>query len=94
MANILIIDDDKSLCQMLHRKMVYLQHSVNMAHTLADGLSCVAESVFDVILLDVRLPDGSGLVALPEFKACPFNPEIIIITGEGESNSAELAQQL
>jgi len=91
MANILIIDDDKNLCKMLHRKMGYLEHRASTAHTLADGLGFAAKSAFDVVLLDVRLPDGSGLSTLPKFKTFPSNPEIIIITGEGNTTGAELA---
>ena len=91
MADILIIDDDVNLCRMLQRKLVYLDHQASMAHTLGDGLRCVAHSAFDVVLLDVRLPDGSGLNALSNFQKSPSNPEIIIITGEGDANGAELA---
>ncbi len=91
MANILIIDDDKNLCKMLHHKMGYLDYRASVAHTLADGLKCAAESSYDVVLLDVRLPDGSGLAALPKFKSSRQHPDVIIITGEGDQNGAELA---
>ncbi len=91
MANILIVDDDKSLCKMLQHKLGYLQHNAIMAHTLFDGIESLEKTEFDVILLDVRLPDGSGLAVLPRFKASSSNPEVIIITGEGEPRGAELA---
>lgn len=91
MADILIIDDDKMLCQMLGRKVGYLGHRFAAAHLLADGIRLAAKGNFDLVFLDVRLPDGDGLKALPRIKSFPSNPEIIIITGEGDPDGAEVA---
>ena len=42
-------------------------------------------------MLDVRLPDGSGLEALPKIREVSYSPEVIIITGMGDPDGAELA---
>ena len=39
---------------------------------------------YDLILLDLELPDGNGLRILPDLIQSPSNPEVIIITGSGE----------
>ena len=91
MANILIIDDDKMLCEMLNFKIESMQHRTNYVHTLAEGLKEALSNSYDVVFLDVRLPDGSGLDALPTIRATPSVPEVIIITGEGSTDGAELA---
>ncbi len=91
MAHVLIIDDDQMLCEMVSRKMHNLGHQTVSAHTLSQGLSTVSDAAFDLILLDVRLPDGSGLEALTQLKRAKSQPEIIIITGEGDPDGAELA---
>jgi DNA-binding NtrC family response regulator len=91
MADILIVDDDVMLCQMLSRKVGSLGHTAACAHLLTDGIQLAAEGNFDVVFLDVRLPDGDGLKVLPKFKAAPSHPEIIIITGEGDPDGAEVA---
>ena len=44
-----------------------------------------------VVFLDVRLPDGNGLDLLPRLNALPVAPEVIIMTGYGDPNGAELA---
>ncbi len=92
MAKILIVDDDCMLCEMVCRQLNILEHETVCVHTLARGLEvAVCKSAFDLVLLDVRLPDGSGLEALPQFKAADSQPEIIIITGDGDPDGAELA---
>lgn len=90
MANILIVDDDKMLCDMVTHKLG-LEHKVAKSHNLSEGLAAVSKNVFDLVLLDVRLPDGSGLEAIPQIKATESQPELIIITGEGDPAGAELA---
>jgi two-component system NtrC family response regulator len=46
---------------------------------------------FDIVFLDVNLPDGSGLELLPTIRQAESGPEVIIITGEGSAQSAEAA---
>lgn len=91
MANILIIDDDKMLCKTLSRYIQRIGHEVTYALTLEDGLEKVSLLTLDVVFLDVNLPDGNGLDALPGIRKAPTSPEVIIITGEGDPDGAELA---
>lgn len=91
MSNILVIDDDKVLATMLMDQLIKDGHVVESAHTIGDGLEKVSKDPFDVILLDVQLPDGNGLEVLPHLKNSPSRPEIIIITGHGEADGAEKA---
>jgi two-component system NtrC family response regulator len=62
-----------------------------VAENLADGLDMMPLAPFDIVFLDVNLPDGSGLDALPTIRQAVSNPEVIIITGEGSAKGAELA---
>ncbi|MCJ7602998.1 MAG: sigma-54 dependent transcriptional regulator [Desulfobulbaceae bacterium] len=91
MANILIIDDDKSLCGAVVRKLAKLEHAADDVHTLADAYEMAAAGDYDIILLDVRMPDGNGLEQLPRLKSVASAPEVIIITGGGNPDGAELA---
>ncbi len=91
MASILIIDDDRVLAEMLVEQMEAGDHEAASAYTLATGLALLEQSSFDIVLLDVQLPDGNGLEYLPIITACASKPEVIIITGQGEADGAEKA---
>ncbi len=51
----------------------------------------VSPDSVDIVLLDVMLPDGSGLEAIPKLRALPSKPEVIIITGKSSEEAARLA---
>ena len=91
MADILIIDDDTALCQALEAVVEAMGHSHASAHTVASGLAAARAGDFQVIILDVWLPDGNGLDALPQLREMPSAPEVIILTGSGDPDGAELA---
>lgn len=91
MAKVLIIDDDKSVCQSLAAKIKKQGHSVATAADLKNGTNLACENAFDVVFLDVFLPDGNGLEKLPDIRNTASRPEVIIITGAGDPDGAELA---
>ncbi|MHB8068140.1 MAG: sigma-54-dependent transcriptional regulator [Desulfobaccales bacterium] len=91
MGNILIIDDDQMICETLADAVKGLGHDVAFALTLESGLRKARKQEYDVVFLDVRMPDGNGLEALPQLRETASLPEIIIITGYGDVNGPELA---
>lgn len=91
MTEILVVDDNDSVCQMLIEYLESKGHLATGAGTLSEGLSRVQLTAYDVVLLDVQLPDGNGLEYLPRFAAAPSAPEVIIMTGYGEPDGAEKA---
>ena len=91
MAHILIIDDDEMMCDMLSTMVRQMGHDATCANTLQDGINVSSSEDFDVVFLDVRLPDGSGLDVLPRIRESSSAPEVIIITGFGDPDGAELA---
>ena len=93
MANILIIDDDQEICETLSSLGTRLAHHCQSAHSVSAGRFAVHQSAFDILFLDVRLPDGNGLDLLPELTVMADPPEIIILTGKGDPDGAELAIQ-
>ncbi|MDM8535597.1 sigma-54 dependent transcriptional regulator [Desulfobacterales bacterium HSG17] len=91
MGKILIIDDNKVFSKALAVIIEKMGHDITSAFTFKQGLELALSKSFDVVFLDVGLPDGSGLDLLPRLKETKFNPEVIIITGDGDPDGAELA---
>ncbi len=91
MAEILIIDDDPGIGYMLGRVAEEQGCESILAPTLQQGLKLAEEGAYDLVFLDVFLPDGNGLEALPRIKDAPGAPEVIIVTGKGDPDGAELA---
>jgi len=76
---------------MLTRLVERMDHKAQSAYNLAEGMAMADSQAFDVVFLDVRLPDGNGLDVLPEIRRSLSSPEVIIMTGLGDPDGAELA---
>ncbi len=91
MPTILVIDDDPEIrgtFESLSRRMCF---NFLGAGSLTEGLGQLHGNDVDVVLLDIRLPDGNGLDALPEILRGENPPEVIILTGLGDPDGAEMA---
>ena len=74
MARILIIDDDLHICDVLLKFSEGLHHEALAAHTIADGLASAQNNNYDLVLLDLELPDGNGLQILPDLQGVSRSP--------------------
>jgi two-component system, NtrC family, response regulator len=90
-TKVLIIDDDEGMAYTLARMVQEAGHQAETAPDLSRGLPLAASGDYDVLFLDVRLPDGSGIDAIPEIQASAFPPEIIIITAFSDRDGAQTA---
>jgi len=93
MPRILVVDDDAEV----RETMVSLIRRQKMEHdAVADMQQArqrLAKDAYDVVLLDVGLPDGNGLDMLAEIRELEDPPEVVILTGRGDPDGAELAIQ-
>jgi len=88
---ILIIDDDPDVTYALSRAAQHLGYTADTAASINDALRKAAQQEFDAVFLDVQLPDGNGLDIITDIMGKPEQPELIIITGNGDPDAAELA---
>ncbi len=93
MGTVLIIDDDHDIRDALTRVVERLGHQARTAATLDEGRRLAASGDVDVVFLDVRMPDGSGLDVISDIKMTASAPEVIVITGWGEADGAERAMR-
>lgn len=90
-ANILIVDDEIDVCMILKHTIVEHNHNADYALTIKDAIQKALTGPYDVVFLDVHLPDGNGLDILKTIRSTASNPEVIIITGETDPDGAEIA---
>lgn len=91
MAKVLIIDDDSEMCDMLVSMVSNMGHNADFALSKKEGVEKASSINYDVVLLDVRLPDGSGLDILPYIRQTSSSPEVIVMTGYGDPDGVEIA---
>lgn len=95
MARLLLIDDDRSLLPKQIRQAFPLPtHILHVARTAADGIKHVrADQPPDVILLNPRLPDGSGLDVYQEIRRLDARIPVIFVTVAKSADAAIEAMQ-
>lgn len=91
MANILIIDDDEIMAHLFSRKIGKKGHYVRCAPSLQNAYKVLIDEPCDLILSEVRLPDGDGLEALHTFSSAVSSPQVIIFTEAGNPAEAKRA---
>ncbi|MCF6248000.1 MAG: sigma-54 dependent transcriptional regulator [Desulfobacula sp.] len=91
MTEILIIDDDEIFSKQLALYIDRMGYGSQTAGNLKTGLAMARGSNFDIIFLDVILPDSNGLTGINKLKSLISNPEVVIITGDGDIDGAEIA---
>jgi len=80
-STVLVVDDDKTIRTTLAEAVRGWGYRALEAATIAETLTVVDRDRPDAVLLDVKLPDGSGISALPELRKLSPELVIIIITG-------------
>ncbi len=81
MKTILIIDDDRDICEILEDYLKKQGYEVYIAFNLNDARIMMKTINFDIVLCDVVLPDGNGIDFLREFSRKCMNLNIIMTSG-------------
>ncbi len=81
MKNILLVDDDKSLCETLVAFVDPQEYQVRTMDDSPGTVDYIKSYGPDVVLLDVNLPSGSGLQLLREINNISDAPPVIVISG-------------
>lgn len=77
---LLIVDDEQEICLLLRQLLKKLDVEADIAHTISTGMETFSTYRYDVVFLDINLPDGSGLDLIPRLKAANPNVKIIVIS--------------
>jgi DNA-binding NtrC family response regulator len=93
-SSILIVEDEEILAKNVKRTLEKLGHTVAVATTCGEGERSFAEMQPDLALLDLRLPDGSGLDLLARLRAQQSDVPILIMTAYATIEEAVSAIKL
>ena len=88
LEKILVLDDEPVLRRTLEEHLRRKRYTVAGADSVARAEEYLAKDEFDVVLLDVHLPDGDGTQILERLGRRPEGPLFIVITGHGTIESA------
>ncbi len=87
-ARILIVDDEAGIRQTLRGILEDEGHAVTTAADAVSGQALMGSDEFDLVLLDIWLPDGDGLELLEELRRDDFHTPVIVISGHGNIDTA------
>ncbi|MFW5793489.1 MAG: sigma-54-dependent transcriptional regulator [Bacteroidota bacterium] len=88
MANILVIDDEKSIRNTLKDILEHEKFEVDLAEDGEEGLSLALKKTYDVILCDIKMPKMDGIEVLEKLQLKASDPTIVMISGHGTIDTA------
>ena len=85
---ILIVDDEPFITKSISESLRAKRYSVSTAETLSKAERLLKRDTFDIMLLDVNLPDGKGTDLLERLSVIPEKPLIVMMSGAATLESA------
>jgi DNA-binding NtrC family response regulator len=85
---IIVLEDDLIVRKNLEQQLRQRRYDVASTGTIAGAQEFLAKDTFDLIFVDVRLPDGEGTDLLKELQSRPQKPLVVMVTGFGSVESA------
>lgn len=86
-GRILIVDDDPYFLRVLSRILSGENFQVKTAEGAAQAAQILKENSFDIVISDLRLPDGDGLSILQQVRKSGLEVPVVILTAYGEVDS-------
>jgi len=79
--NILVVDDEQSICLLLHDVLTRFGHTVETRQDGAKAVELAAEQRFDLVFLDIRMPGMNGVDTLKALRQVQPAATFVMITG-------------
>ena len=94
MNSILIIDDEKEICESIKMILEYEGYSVTYSTSATEGISKLSSNNYSGLLLDIQMPEMSGFEVLKKVKVKNPSLSVIIISAHGSVENAIIATKL
>jgi two-component system response regulator CpxR len=92
-ARLLVVDDDVSLCDLVAKYLEAEGFEVHAVHSGVEGETAALEGSYELIVLDVMLPDKKGFEVLKEIRAHGRSP-VLMLTAKGDEFDRVLGLEL
>ncbi len=79
--NILVVDDEPQVSLVTAKMIEKMGHVAVMAESCKQAIHNITENNFDLVLLDMGLPDGRGIQLIPEIRKIAGDVNIVVMTG-------------
>src|SRR5438552_15690103 len=93
MGNILVCDDERSICQMLDIALRREGHKVETVNSGEDAKKKLDSAIFDVIVTDIKMPNTSGIEVLSYAHQVSSDSAVLLITAVDDYEAAVQAVQ-
>ncbi len=94
LEKVIVLDDELIIRKSLETQLRKKKYMVATAENLAEAEALLHKDNFDLIFMDMRLPDGEGLSLLERMSEMPSRPMVVMMTGYGTIESAVKSMQL
>jgi DNA-binding NtrC family response regulator len=82
--NVLLVDDDPMILTSFARYLKGAGYDIKKAASLSEARDAVLSRLFDAVILDMVLPDGSGIDLISELKENSPSTAVVVVTGQGD----------
>jgi len=93
-TRVLLVDDEPEICWILSRALGELGYEVVTAESVVTAVAAFESQAPEVVMLDLRLPDGDGLEVLRRIRELDEHAPVVMLTGHGTIESAVRAMKL
>ena len=88
MSKILVIDDERSIRNTMKDILVFESYEVDVAENATDGLNRIKEKEYDLVFLDIKMPEINGIQCLEMIMEQGFTMPVVMISGHGNIETA------
>ncbi|WP_029897718.1 sigma-54-dependent transcriptional regulator [Desulfohalovibrio reitneri] len=92
--HVLVVDDEESIRKLLKKELETEERAIHVARNAAETRRRIHDGDYDLLVLDIKLPDSDGLDLFTECKAKLPDAEVVLITGHGTIDDAVEAMRL
>ena len=82
--HILIVEDERTLCETIVRSLRRLAYSVDFCYDGNEALNLLAVEKYDLVLLDLNLPGADGMTVLRQLRQTDKDTRVLILSARSE----------